>query len=237
MPTTKWSMIAQIRGEDEVEARIAIDELCRSYHYPLYCRIRRHGLAHHDAEDALHDFMAKLLRNDSFEVADAEKGRLRTFLLVSLQRFLANWKRDRKRQREVEFSAECEASLAGADQRYTGDRVAQGGNPESLFDQQWARELMNLTLNRLRARYRKKDRERLFDTLLPVILSGGSLADHDSEQLAATLGLRPGALRTCLHRLLNDYREALQEEVIQTVGDRDQAREELEFLMSAFATD
>lgn len=95
---------------------------------------------------------------------------------------------------------------------------------------------MSLTLNRLRESYRKKNRERLFDTLLPVILSGGSLADHDSEQLAATLGLRPGALRTSLHRLLNDYREALQEEVIQTVGDRDQAQEELEFLLSAFAT-
>jgi DNA-directed RNA polymerase specialized sigma24 family protein len=235
MPTTKWTLIARLLDGDESESRAAIDELCRSYHYPLYCQIRRCGFSHHDAEDALHDFMAKLLRNESFKVADAEKGRLRTFLLFALKRFLSNWNRDRSRRREIEFSHDSGAFLFRAGERYSNDIAAKEMSPEFLFDRQWARELMALTVNRLRKRYQEKGREKLFNTLLPVLLSGGSLADHDSEQFAADLDMKPGALRTALHRLLADYREVLQDEVSQTVGNRDQAKEELELLLRAFA--
>ena len=94
-PTTQWSLIARLKSPDEATARRALDDLCTQYHFPLYCAIRHRGLAHHDAEDALHDFLAKLLRLDSFAGADAEKGRLRAFLGTALTRFLHNWHRDR----------------------------------------------------------------------------------------------------------------------------------------------
>ena len=61
-PATHWTLIARLRNPDETVARIALDELCAQYHYPLYCYIRHRGLAHHDAQDALQDFFAKLLR-------------------------------------------------------------------------------------------------------------------------------------------------------------------------------
>src|SRR5437773_972735 len=104
-PPTRWSLIARLKGGDEVAARGALEELCAAYHYPLYCYIRRRGLAQHDAEDALHDFFAKLLRLDAFADADAGKGRLRTFLATGLQRFLINWHRDQP-HRDHECSIE-----------------------------------------------------------------------------------------------------------------------------------
>ena len=58
MPTTQWTLVARLNSGDAEHARAALDELCRAYHYPLYCQIRRRGLDHHDAEDALHDFLA-----------------------------------------------------------------------------------------------------------------------------------------------------------------------------------
>src|SRR5687767_4122376 len=87
-PTTHWTLIARLKGPDDGDARRALNEICAQYHYPLYCYIRRRGLEHHDAEDALHDFLARLLRLDSLEKASAAQGRLRGYLCVSLQRFL-----------------------------------------------------------------------------------------------------------------------------------------------------
>jgi len=234
MPTTQWSLIARLRGDDTGQARAALDELCRAYHYPLYCQIRRRGLSHHDAEDALHEFLSKLLRKESFGVADAEKGRLRTYLLVALMRFLNSWQRDQQRQDAREISAEALAAIAGVEGRFDLDESAHHESPDRLYDRQWAQELMNQVMQRLSARYEAKRKGALFAALRPVLITGGSLTDHDGIQLAEQLGIRPGALRTSLSRLLDDYREALRHEVMLTMEDRAEAKVEYAELKAAF---
>lgn len=237
MPTTQWTLIARLRAQDEGQARAALDELCKAYHYPLYCYIRRKGFPHHDAEDALHDFLAKLLRHDSFGVADSEKGKLRTFLLTALQRFLATRHEVEKRRIQREVSAEAEAALAEAEGRFAQEPVSPQDSPDRLYDRQWAQELLTRVLRLLRQRYDKRGRSALFDTLQPVLLSGGSLRDHDGEALCAALEMKPGTLRTALSRLMDDYHEVLRHEVMQTVEDRSQAKEEFDALMSVFRSD
>lgn len=234
MPPTRWSLIQRLKAHDPAAASRAMDELCRIYHYPLYCQVRRRGLPHHDAEDALQEFFCKLLRNDSFGAADMSRGRLRTFLLTALQRFLNNWRRDEQMRLDREISAEALATIAGAEARFVTDEVAHQSSPDLLYDRQWALELMNQALQRLRHRYASRGNVAVFDTLRPVLLSGGSLTGHDSARLAAQLGMRSGALRTALSRLLEHYGDALREEVLQTVADRDQARAEYEQLKTAF---
>jgi DNA-directed RNA polymerase specialized sigma24 family protein len=235
MPTTKWTLVARLNSGDTEHARTALDELCRAYHYPLYCQIRRRGLDHHDAEDALHDFLAKLMRNDSFGVAVRDKGRLRTFLGMALQRFLSNWRRDQHSEYGREVSREALTAIAAAEGRFELDEAAHHESPDRLYDRQWARELMRQVMQHLRARYEVKGRAMLFDTLCPVLLSGGSLTDHDSAQIAERLNMRPGALRMALMRLLEDYREALRREILQTIDDRSRAKAEYEELMAAFS--
>ncbi len=234
MPTTQWTLIRRLQHADEKQSRAALDELCRAYHYPLYCHLRRRGLEHHDAEDVLHDFLAKLLRHESFGLANAEKGRLRTYLLSALKRFIANWKRDHERQREREISTEAMAAIAGAERRFALDEAAHHESPDRLYDKQWAHELMNRVLFRLRESYEAKGRGVFFDALRPVLVSGGSLMDHDSEALAKSLSVRPGTLRMILHRMLEDYREALRLEILKTVETQELARQELIVLMEAF---
>lgn len=235
MPTTQWTLVARLNCGDMEHARAALDELCCAYHYPLYCQIRRRGLDHHDAEDALHDFLAKLMRNDSFGMADREKGRLRTFLGTALQRFLSNWQRDQHSKHGREVSREALEAIAEVEGRFELDEDAHHESPDRLYDRQWAHELMNMVMQRLRSRYSDNGRAGLFDALRPVLLSGGSLNDHDSDELAAKVGMRPGTLRTALYRLLEDYREALRREILQTVDDRSRAKAEFEELMTAFS--
>ena len=234
MPTTRWSLISRLKDADEGTARAALDEICRAYHYPLYCQIRRHGLAHHDAEDALQEFLFKLVRLDTFVAADEERGRLRTFLRVSLRRFLATWHRDRLRKGTRQVSGDLLAVMAGLEHRFLLDRAAHHESPDRLYDRQWAQELMNRVLERLRERYALKGRSVTFEALRPGLLNGGSLAGLKTEELSARLGVSHGSLRTAFHRLLEDFRDELRQEILQTVENPGLAKQEYDELLGLF---
>lgn len=236
LPTTQWSLIARLKSPDEEKARAALDEICLAYHYPLYCQIRRRGFSHHDAEDALHEFLLKLMRLDTFGVADAEKGRLRTFLLVALRRFLANWIRDSQRKKSHEVSRDSLAAIREAGKRFELDEAAHHESPDLLYDRQWVQELMHRALERLRCDYAVKGRAEVFEALRPGLLNGGSLAGEQSDTLAERLGMRPGALRIAFHRLLDHFRESLRQEILMTVEDRAAAKQEFAELMTMFQT-
>lgn len=234
LPTTQWTLIARLHSGDPQKVRKALDELCSQYHYPLYCFIRRKGLDHHDAQDALHDFLAKFLRNDSFGAADSDKGRLRTFLLTALQRFIINW-HEGQRHREHEFNIDAEAALAGSEQRYQQEHFTDDDAPDRIFERKWAQELMTAVMRRVGARYAADGKRALFEALRPVLLAGGSLRDSDSTALAASLDMTSGALRTALRRLLDDYREELKAEIAQTIDDPAEVNEEFKRLALAFS--
>jgi DNA-directed RNA polymerase specialized sigma24 family protein len=240
-PTTHWTLIARLRCGDAAEARRAIEELCAQYRFPLYCAIRRRGLDHHDAEDALHDFLGKLLRLDTFAEADAGKGRLRAFLATALQRFLINWHESQsQRRREVSLDAPppgrdgSPGRLSDDENRYRAEQFPEHDTPEQAFDRQWARELLTRVFGQLRAQYAARHKSAVFEVLSPVLLRGGSLRGEDFPVLASALGLSGGALRTAHHRLLHDYRALLEAEVFQSVSTRAEVDAEIGHLMTVF---
>jgi RNA polymerase sigma-70 factor (ECF subfamily) len=230
-PTTSWTLVARLRSGDEGEARRALDEICAQYRFPLYCFIRRRGLEHHDAEDALHDFLAKLIRLDAFAGADADKGRLRAYLATALGRFLSNRQRNRSnRQREQSLEALTPAALADAE-RWQREGHAHADSPEHLFDRQWGFQLLGRVLEKLRASYREKGRAPLFEALEPVLKAGGRLPGDQCAALASRLEMSEGAVRAALNRLLQHYREALEAEVFQTVTSRSEVTDEIAHLL------
>jgi RNA polymerase sigma factor (sigma-70 family) len=75
-------------------AQAALENLCRTYWFPLYAFARRQGNSPQDAEDLTQEFFSKLLEKNSLARADPDRGKFRTFLLRSLRNFLINeWKR------------------------------------------------------------------------------------------------------------------------------------------------
>jgi RNA polymerase sigma-70 factor (ECF subfamily) len=232
-PSTHWTLIARLRSADEGAARRAIEELCAQYHYPLYCYIRRRGIDHHDAQDALHDFLVKLLRLHAFEDAEAEKGRLRSFLAASLQRFLANWHRDHSHQRR-EVGLEITFDDAKDEERFQRERFSDEDTPALVFERKWCSELLSHVLRKLGELYSEKDKTPLFKALRPVLKDGGSLRGHDTAAIAASLSITEGTLRVALSRLLDDYRDVLRQEVAQTVAGEKEVREEISHLLGLF---
>lgn len=229
-PTTQWTLISRLRSKDDAVSSRALDELCAQYHYPLYCYIRRRGLDHHDAQDVLHDFLAKLIRLESFQAAEEEKGRLRGFLGTSLSRFLSSWHSSRSK-RAHDVSLDEELDLAAAEQRFQRERLSDEETPERLFERKWAHELIRHVLRRMKREHAAGGKQALFDALKPVLLDGGSLRGHDHEAIAATLGMSPGALRTSLSRFLDRFRDMLRDEVAQTVDDVVEVEDEITYLI------
>ena len=94
--TTHWSVVLTAQGRSPA-ADEALEKLCRTYWWPLYGFVRRNGYTPEEAQDLTQGFFALLLERRDLDVVRREKGRLRSYLLVSLKNFLAKAQASRTR--------------------------------------------------------------------------------------------------------------------------------------------
>src|SRR5205809_7529374 len=87
--TTNWSVVLTAQDQSPA-AQEALEKLCRTYWRPIYSFIRRQGAGPEEAEDLTQGFFALLLERRDLETVRREKGRLRSYLLVSLKHLLTN---------------------------------------------------------------------------------------------------------------------------------------------------
>ncbi len=71
--TTHWSVVLASAGTNSPQARAALEQLCRTYWYPLYCYVRRRGYNHEDAQDLTQGFLLRWLEHKSFARADSTR--------------------------------------------------------------------------------------------------------------------------------------------------------------------
>ena len=90
MPITQWSQVLVAQDGSDTEARRALEALCGSYWEPLYSFVRRQGSSPDEAADLTQEFFAEILSKDFLGSVDPQKGRLRSFLLSSLEHFLSH---------------------------------------------------------------------------------------------------------------------------------------------------
>ena len=95
--TTHWTLVVSAgQTEPSESAQRALAAFCETYWPPLYAFLRHRRYPPADAQDLVQAFFLYLFEKNALERADREKGRLRTFLLTSLQNFLIN-EHDRKK--------------------------------------------------------------------------------------------------------------------------------------------
>ena len=54
--TTHWTVVLAAGRRSTPQADVALEELCRTYWYPLYAYVRRQGCSKEDAEDLVQGF-------------------------------------------------------------------------------------------------------------------------------------------------------------------------------------
>src|SRR5258706_16069859 len=93
-PRTRWSLVLAATQRDSTESAAALEAVCSAYWQPLYAYVRRCGQSPHDAQDLTQEFFCRLLEKRWLDSADPDKGKLRTFLIVTLKNFMNNeWRK------------------------------------------------------------------------------------------------------------------------------------------------
>ncbi len=230
--TTHWTVVLAAGRRRTAQSDRALEELCRTYWFPLYAYVRRHGHSREDAEDLTQAFFARFLEKNFLESVRSEKGRFRAFLLAALKHFLANeWDRARRLKRGGGV-APLSLDWQDADTRYRID-PADTLTPDKLYDRAWAVTLLERVIARLRDESAAEGKSKSFEQLKPFLTVGRSAIPY--AQAADALGLSEGAARVAVHRLRRRYRELLREEISQTLSDPAQIEKEMQALFNAFA--
>jgi RNA polymerase sigma-70 factor (ECF subfamily) len=220
-----------LRARDEEAAdsvQQALSGFCEAYWPPLYSFLRHRGFSPADAQDLVQGFFALLLEQNSLTRADQQKGRLRTFLLGSLQNFLYN-EYDRARAlkrgggRQIvsieEHLPEAEAAMLAT------AHLSDAG----CYDLVWASTIVSRAWQSLQNDFVAEGKAEWLEELRPFV-AGGSVVPLNQEQAAARLGVSIATLRTWLSRLRQRYRESLRTEVASTVSNPADVDQELHHL-------
>jgi RNA polymerase sigma factor (sigma-70 family) len=236
--TTRWSLILSAAHSEsgEQKARDALEELCRIYWRPVFAFACRRGYSTEDAQDLTQDFFVKILEPNWLEHADANRGRFRTLLLTSLQRFLVNAAERRhthKRGGGVEFVSWDDWMAEAPSQVSISARVLDSLPPERLFDLRWATTVVEQALRRLREECEGKDRLRLFYALSRHLIEERDEVSY--AKLSAALGVTESAVKNLLHAMRQRYRCLLRDEVAHTVGSPADIQDEIRYLCAALA--
>jgi len=230
--TTHWTVVLTAGGGGSQQADMALEELCRTYWYPLYVYVRRQTPTREDAEDLTQAFFARFLEKNYLAGLNSERGRFRAFLLAALKHFLANeWDRA-NRQKRGGGVAVVPLDWQNADTRYQID-PPDNLSPDKLYDRAWAVTVLERVLARLRDESATEGKADLFGQLKPYLSVGKSAIPY--AQAADSMKLTEGAVRVAVHRLRGRYRELLRDEVRQTISDPAQVEEEMRALFTAFA--
>jgi RNA polymerase sigma factor (sigma-70 family) len=226
--TTHWSVVLAARGES-AEAQVALENLCRVYWYPLYAFVRRQGHSPEDAEDLIQGFFARLLQRKDLESVQRERGRFRSYLLVSLKHFTLNEQLRARAEKRGGGQPLISLDEVEAEKRFAQEPV-DNSTPEKIFERRWALALLDKVLERLRQEHEATGRLGLFEALRWFL--SDEPAEQSQAQIGAQLGLSTGAVKQAVRRLRQRYRELLHEEVAHTVATAADIDDEVRHLVA-----
>ena len=231
--TTHWTIVLACRDQDDSSAaEQALANLYQTYWYPLYAYIRRCGYSEHDAEDLVQGFYAHIHEKHALAKADRQRGKFRTFLLSSLQNFLANENERSRAQKRGGGRELIRLDAEDAKERYQLEQV-HSVTPEKIFEMRWAHALLDQTLAGLRADFAARVKQRLFEGLQTFLTADSGETSY--QKAADNLGLPLSAVKTSVHRMRLDYRTRLREEIGRTVSCPEEIDEELLCLRKVLA--
>ena len=230
--TTHWSVVLAAQDRSPA-AEAALEKLCRAYWPPIYSFVRREGRSVEDAQDLTQSFFARFLERRDFAAVRKEKGRLRSYLLVSLKHFLVN-----ERQRAMSIKRGQGRPLVSIDELMTRERSdpepADILTADRIYERRWALTVLDQVLERLDQEYKNAGHGRLFEHFKKL------LADEpdglSQAKIATELGMTENAVKQAYHRFRQRYRELLREEIAHTVAAPRDIEDELRHLIATLRT-
>jgi RNA polymerase sigma-70 factor (ECF subfamily) len=228
--TTHWTRVLQARGES-TDAKAALSDLCAAYYQPVFAFIRRNSPNEDAARDLTQEFFTRLLEGGSIANVDPQHGRFRSYLLGAAKHFLADARERANRLKRG--GGEVPVPLEPATDTSPGLEVPDlnAPAPDREFDRRWALTLLARALESLAAQQKASGTLQQFE-VLKVWLTGDT-ENISQAEAARVLNTNEGAIKVAVHRLRRQFRQAIKNEIAQTVKDRNQVEQEMKHLLEA----
>jgi RNA polymerase sigma-70 factor (ECF subfamily) len=207
-----------------------LEQFCQAYWYPVYGFIRRRGRAPEDARDLTQMFFAKLIEGNWLADVERRETRFSTLLVTILNRFLITQHKYEGAQKRGGGEALLSLDLARAESWF-GSEPATTETPETLFEKRWAVAVMAAAVERLRMECEATGKARLFATLERFLSRQPAAGEY--EDAGAVLGIPARSVAVAVHRLRQDYRAMVREEVAAGLQDETMVQTELRALAAA----
>lgn len=237
-PPTMWTQVMKMRDDSNPEENERIlNRLCQTYWQPLFQYARRLGNSPELAQDLTQGFFLHLLTKGVFDMAEREKGKLRTLLLTAFNNFIRGeydkataFKRG---GREGTLSLEA---LEDAESTYRIE-ADENATPETHYDKRCAHELLAAAAKSLEQRHSDTGKQAHYDSLKQFLTVSGNEQSYGVE--AEKLGIRGDYYKILVQRFRIQFKEALTQQVKETLpegaSEADVQQEIMEIIRLAYA--
>ncbi len=218
-PTTMWTEIGRAGGPDEPMALQALESvLCKYYQSLQNHLVRKFNVNEDLATEWVQSFVwKKVLLDKLISSAAKERGKFRTFLLNALDNFVVS-----ELRRE---NAQCRKPAGGFESFEESDPerlTSLAQQPQSSFDQEWARTVLARTLEQMQNECEAKGQTARFEVfkarVLEPILDGTVPVGY--EELVNRLGFRsPSEASNALITAKRMFERVLREVIGEYASD------------------
>jgi RNA polymerase sigma factor (sigma-70 family) len=158
-PLTRISIIQRLQNPEQREQ--ALDGFVKLYWVPIYKYLRmKWNKNEEDAKDLTQAFFLRCVEKNFFNGFDSKKARFRTFLRVCLDGFVANERKSQLATKRGGHLLHLPMDFQIAENELKELQTHQ--TPEKIFEQEWARSLFRISLEKLAKEYEEKGKSVIF---------------------------------------------------------------------------
>ncbi len=210
-PPTAWTRVLTAQDPLAPDARMAREEVCRTYWQPVYSYFRALGSDREDALDLTQELLAEFCDGGGLDRVNPEAGSLRSYLKTTARHRIVNLRRDRSARKRgggtfaLSLDELDEASIP------TDPEMA-----DAFYDRRWARTIFQCAMDSLAAGYEARGKGALFTVLKPGLISQDALKPY--AEIGAEFGVGEAQIKLEVHRARKRLAESLRRETAATLG-------------------
>jgi RNA polymerase sigma factor (sigma-70 family) len=236
-PITRWSAILAARSKDPDERSLGLEAIAFAYWKPIYKYFRlRWGKSNEDAKDLTQEFFTRVIEKEFLKSFDPARARLRTFLRLCADRFLANDFKASKRLKRgggvqhvsLDFGAaeaelvRAKSSLSAADTPHAMD---------DFLEKEFIRSLFGLAVETLREFCASRGKQVHFQIFEAYDLSGEESNHAGYAELARKFGIATTDVTNYLAFARREFRRIALEKLWEMTASDAEFRSEARALL------
>ena len=236
-PATRWSAVLASRSDDPAERSRALEAIAGAYWKPIYKYLRiRWGKSSEDAKDLTQEFFAKLFEKEYLNDFDPAKARLRTFLRVCADRFVANDFKAATRLKRgggaLHVSLDFDAAEAELGRAKPGlESIASPESIDDFLEKEFIRSLFAMAVDELRDLCASRGKQLHFRLFEMYDLESDGKPAVSYADLAREFQIAPTDVTNHLAYARREFRRIALERLREMTGSEEEFRREARALL------